>query len=245
MTDEQIRPLFGEKFAPITSSIGFLNASLEEASEALRAWRAKIHGTASLERLPGGLRENIARLEPLIVGAHPRELIVATGNPEWSALFDCGAQGGDPVSTIGFLSRTAQLQGLVVRWVPDSPGDAERPERPGAVQFELFGPLPTHFLNYVRTLSVIRDGKRWRFDATGTVQAFEDTAAYSRRRARDRFTPEMLRDYARALGLRPFDDDFYPGPSVLVRNPSSSAPGYSPLSIAEAQRRIGIVQTEQ
>lgn len=144
-----------------------------------------------------------------------------------------------PVSTIGFLSRATQGQGVVVTWVPDTPGDAEPPERPGAVQFELFSPIGSHFLNYARTLSVIRDGKRW-----GTVQAFEDTVAYSRRRARGRFTPEMLRDYARALGLRPFDDDLYPGPSIWVHNPSRSAPGYPTLTFAEAQRQIGVAQRE-
>ncbi|WP_205649263.1 hypothetical protein, partial [Schaalia canis] len=38
---------------------------------------------------------------------------------------------------------------------------------------------------------------------------FEDRGAYESRRVVDRFTPAMLVEYCAALGLRPFDEDFY------------------------------------
>ena len=108
----------------------------------------------------------------------------------------------------------------------------------------MFGPLRTHFLNYVRTISVVRETTRWRFDANGTVQEFEDTEAYKRRKVADRFTPSMLIAYADALGLRPFDEDFFPGPSVLVTNPSAPTADAIVLSLRDAQRRAGIVNIE-
>lgn len=232
--------LLDDHFAPVTSSIGFLRAPHRDVVDALVAWRRGIHGTAEAHELTGGLPENITRLEPLTGGVRPRELVVATASAEWTALFDCGVQGGDPVTTVGYLSRTMLAQGVAITSIPDRQATDTQPDRYGARQFELFGPLATDFMNYVRTVSVVRDGARWRFDAAGTVQDFEDTDAYTRRKVADRFTPEMLVAYAAEVGLRPFDDDFYPGPCTLVTNPAAVPPGGLCLSIDETRRRAGI-----
>lgn len=230
----------GETYAPTTSSIGFLRASLDDASAALHQWRSRLHGSADAEPLSGGLSANVAALEPLTTGVAPRELLVATRNPEWTAIFDCGLPSGDPVSTVGHLSRTMACQGVVVAYIPDRMASGGLPERYGALQLEMFGPLPTEFLNYVRTISLVRDGVRWRFDATGTVQDFEDVDAYSRRKIAERFTRAMLVEYCAALGLEPLDDGFYPGPSVLVSLGITPPAGALALTRAEAQRWLGI-----
>jgi hypothetical protein len=237
--------LWGDQYAPVTSAIGFLRAPLDVVSDGLLAWRRRIHGTAEAVGLSGGLHEHVSILEPLTGGVRPRELVVATGNPEWTATFDCLLTGSDPISTVGYLSLALHVQGIVVRSVPDARATAGRPPRYGARQFEMFAPISTDFINYVRTISVIRDGSRWRFDANGTVQDFEDPEAYQQRRAADRFTGPMLVEYSAALGLRPFDDDFYPGPCVLVTNPSVPPPDGLILSIESVQKRLGIVPWAQ
>lgn len=235
-----IATLRGDQLAPVTSRIGFLESPLDEVADNLRAWRQEIHGSASRKRLSSGLFDNIRELEPLVGGVRPRELVVATRSPRWTALVDCGVAGSDPTSTIGYLSRTMRVQGVTVTSIPDRPAYDGRTERFGARQLELFGPIPTAFLNYVRTISVVRDGARWRFDANGTTQHFEDVAAYSRRKVADRFTDEMLVAYSAALGLEPFADDFYPGPCELVTNPSVPPPGAFVLTIDGARGRFGI-----
>ena len=227
-----------DAFAPVTSAIGFLNAPLSEVTLGLHAWRTELHGSAWVEQLKGGLVDNVSKLEPLTAGVRPRELLVQTQNPEWSALFDCGLNGGDPVSSVGYLAENLQCFGVVVRSVPHTVG-TEVPGRSGARQLELFGPIKTEFMNYVRTISLIHDGSRWRFDANGTVQSFEDVSAYTQRLVRKRFTEEMLENYCSALGLRPFSLSFYPGPSTLVTNSSADVPHQS-LSLLEAQTRLGI-----
>lgn len=50
---------------------------------------------------------------------------------------------------------------------------------------------------------------RYYFEAFGPEQPWENTNAYSLRRKRDRFTPEMLRGYCLALGIDVFDTSFY------------------------------------
>lgn len=241
MSVDEVRTLYNDRFAPVTSSIGFLHGSLDEVAEGLRRWRAKIHGSAERISLAGGLAGNVHRLEPLTGGVRPRELLVATKNREWTALFDCGVQGGDQTTTVGFMSRTLQLQGVVVVSIPDRKGGHGVPDRFGALQFELFGPIATDFLNYVRTVSLVRDGARWRFDANGTVQDFEDVSAYRRPKVAERFTPSLLASYAQALGLDAFDEGFYHGPSALIVNPAAPPPGALVLNIEDAQRRTGIV----
>jgi hypothetical protein len=231
-------------FAPVSWAVGFLRAPLDLAAHGLLAWRREIYGSAESISLSGGLEDNVFSLEPLTGGVRPRELVVSTANPEWTALFDCGVQGGDPTTTIGYLARTLKVQGVVVVAIRDVPATAGHPQQFGARQLEMFAPIATEFLNYVRIISVVQDGGRWRFDADGTVQDFEDVEAYGRRRIAERFTDTMLADYAAALGLRPFDNEFFPGPSVLVRNPAVPPPGAHVLTLRDAQRRTGIVSPQ-
>jgi hypothetical protein len=73
------------------------------------------------------------------------------------------------------------------------------------------------------------------------VQPFEDTKAYAARRVRDRFTSEMLARYSAALGLRPFDDDFYLDDARLIESSAALPKGAKSMSLEEAQAWLGIV----
>jgi hypothetical protein len=225
--------LWDDAYAPLTSTIGFLASPVEDTAAALRDWRAELHGTAEISRVEAGVPNCLSALEPLTGGVRPRELLIPTTDAGWTALFDCGVAGGDQVTTLGFLAERLGAQAVVVTSVPDSPG------RYGARQLELFAPIPTDFLNYVRTISVVREDSGWRFDADGTVQDFEDVGAYRRRRVVDRFTDDMLVEYAAALGLRPYDPAFYGRPALLVTNPSTPPPDGVELTLEEARRFVG------
>jgi len=60
-----------------------------------------------------------------------------------------------------------------------------------------------------RLIRAMRDDPRWKFFAQGTAMDFEEASAYSSRRVRDRFTPDMLYRYLAALGWSPCDDTFW------------------------------------
>ncbi|MGH3368797.1 MAG: type II toxin-antitoxin system VapC family toxin [Nocardioidaceae bacterium] len=107
--------------------------------------------------------------------------------------------------------------------------------RMGAVQSELFGPLDTEFLNYVRTVSVDFDGSRWQFNATGTEQAFEEVDTYGARRVRDRFTSAMLERYCQALGTEVFEPGFYGPDAVLVESTVPMAPDGLVMTLQQVQ----------
>jgi len=69
-----MKTLLSERYAPITSSLGFLRVSLDEAVDALAGWRRSlVDGMVSVEDA-GPFPEYLRRQEPLIGGARPREL---------------------------------------------------------------------------------------------------------------------------------------------------------------------------
>ncbi len=106
--------------------------------------------------------------------------------------------------------------------------------RYGSLVFEVYGPGAALF---ERQVSLINDGGRWRFDQEGTPFPFEQTARYARSvPVRERFDLALLREYAAALGLAPFDSAFYQVDGAvrcaLVEAKNLRWPGMKPFSLA-------------
>jgi hypothetical protein len=235
-----MRTLLGERFAPITERIGFLERGLDECVDALQRWRQNLGRDVELEILTAGFPECLHSLEPLVGGARPRELFVQVSK-DWTAYFDCSIRGTDADSTIPYLTRTIGCRGLAICAAPHTIGlSGVDVERMGSIQFALYGPVQTDFLNYVRTVSASFDGGRWRFDTWGTEQAFEETSEYRTRRVRDRFTSDMLGRYCQALGLDVFNPQSYGPRATLVRSQVVIPSEGKVMSIEETQRWLGI-----
>lgn len=228
-----MKTLLDEQYAPVTSSIGFVEATLDEAARALHEWRAALYDNVRVARPAEEFPESLRRLEPLLMGVRCRELLVPIG--KWTAYFDNLLTGTDASSTIGELAERLGCHGVAVTVAPGAP---DLPGRPATVRFELFGPVPTHFLNYVRTISVAFDGDRWRFDANGVQQPFEEPDAYKESRIHRRFTPEMLERYCRALGIEAFDASAYGPESALVESDVNATPDIEMAATIEEAREI-------
>ena len=237
-----MRTLLHEQFAPITSKIGYLRLDLDEATAALAGWLRDITpGGVAVEHIDAGFPGCLETLEPLTAAVVPRHLLVeVSGN--WTAYFNCSLRGTDAVSAIGHLTRQVGCQGLIIITVPHTANVASTGRgRLGAVQFQMFGPLETDFLNYVRTIAVGSDGRRWEFEANGTPQWFEEMDAYQSRRVRDRFTSVMLERYCAALDLKAFEPSAY-GPRAMLLHQHVPVPeGAYVMNLAEAQQWLGIV----
>jgi len=236
----QMKTLLDDRFAPITSSVGFLEAPLDSIAKTLVAWRRthewfrKQPQLVTADGFDQTFPECLRRLEPL--GSHERELLLETRSP-WVAYFDSGHRGTDP-SAVGFLPTQLRCRGLFVSCIPDTYDEkAKPPGRYGAVQFHLFGPDPNPILNYLRTIDAVHDGDRWVFETSGNAQTFEHPERYQARRVRDRFTAEMLDDYCAALGIRYFDPTFYGSRGFLVED---TRPDRMSKSLAAVQKELGI-----
>lgn len=229
--------LLNDEFDPITYSIAFLNASLGAVANELQNWRTQPFGidAVTCSEMDRQLPNMLHQLEPIVHGATGRELLVATANPEWTAYFTGRFSGADQ-GVVSNLARLLKSRAVVASSIlPGSPEDVRRPN--GGVMFLLMADHQTDWLNYERSVGIGQDGKRWRFEQSGTPLPFETPDAYDRRVVRERFTHEMLVSYCSAMGLRPFDSGFYKGPSVLINSRESHEP-LMEMSLADARRHL-------
>jgi hypothetical protein len=257
--------LLDEKFAPITSSIGFIELPIDAVAAELNSWRMRLYEEVEVTHLSSGFPDALRQLEPLVGGDRPREILVSMGS-DWTAYFDCLLGGTDASSAVGYLTRALDCRGLAVKSVPPmgTGGVPSSSGRQGAVQFTVMGPdNDGSWLNHLRAIEAVQDGKRWEFGLSGQPQPFEESSAYMNRRLRDRFTPEMLERYCLAVGVDVFNESAYGDECTLFRSstdrrrkqvvlPATSAGSHVSLSsgpatrlltltLSEAQERLGIV----
>jgi hypothetical protein len=182
--------------------MGFIKAPIATVVEEFTRWHGDL-GTRYSRRESYSLDESFNRLPPL--SAEKRRVLFLPTTSDWTAFVQSGISGSDPFPAMSYLS--GKLGVLAMR-VCATANNAKWP----AVIWEVYAPPAlggTPQNNYRRSVSVSNDGGRWVFWQSGSPYPFEDTAAYSRGRKRDRFTREMLERYVREFGLNPFMDEFY------------------------------------
>jgi hypothetical protein len=235
--------LLHEKLAPITFRVGFLNSSFTKIQDAFIQWKRQHFRSVQYKGCDLPLENALLELEPLT--ATPRRWLLVPTTSDWVGYFDNGVRGPDPVPVISHMAAQLGCRGVIATYIPHTLFEetGTTPGLYGAVQFELFAPHKTDFLNYERTVSVAYEGGKWRFDATGAVQSFEDPAKYQNRRIIDRFTPEMLKTYCRALNIDVDSISFYRAPSVLVFASDPLPEGWVAHTIAQAQEQMGLTSS--
>ncbi|MCY3020127.1 MAG: hypothetical protein NTW87_14005 [Planctomycetota bacterium] len=223
-----MKGLLGNAFAPLTFEVGFLEASFDKVHEATLEWRrGQFFATVEATEVKGPLSELLRGLEPFCKLGR-RDLILETRS-HWTARFDSAA---DATSWTGHLASVLGCRGVLVRCAPDTN------LMYGGVKLDLLGPERREWLNYVRSICASKDGDRWRFDAVGEVQPFEQIEKYKTRKIADRFTPDMLEQYCAAFGIALFDGTFYgPRGALIVCRPPENEVG---ITLAELRRRAGL-----
>jgi hypothetical protein len=196
-----MRTLLSERYAPITSTIGFLRVGTSDAVAELGRWHDELGDTTEPLREVGEFPDALLSLQPLVLPFVRRELLVPTAGP-WTAYFNCAANGTDAASAIAVLAQRLECEGLVVTC------------QLGAVAFTVADPKVVHPPR--RAVVAMEDGGRWIFETSGEPLPFEELDRYRARRVRDRFTSDMLERYCQALDVDVFNGEFYRGPAVLV-----------------------------
>ena len=232
------KPLLGGRLRPITNTMGFLETDLASAVDGYLRWMGPIQAQRGvrLDRrsLGGGLEDALRALAPLTSVEARRFLFMPTAG-KWTAFFDNGHRGTDAFPPMSQLARVLATRGARVvatagMFGAPSAGDTE------AAILEVYGPHDGHFLNYVRSLSVSTEGGRWKFDAAGTPFPFEDAQAHKAAKVRDRFSVDLLARYCEALGVRPFDDEFYRSDeAVLIEKRGAQAPGLQEFQLTASR----------
>lgn len=218
-----------ERMAPITTEFGFVRVPASRLERWLSERETRVCGSrCSIERVTivGSLEERLSRLLPLTTVERRRALVLPTRS-DWSAYFDNGVQGADAA---GLAAAASDLHCEAVRVVaaPDTVSGAAKAGAlgsEGARIFELYGPNNTDFLNYVRTISVARDGGRWRFDQAGQPLGSEEPSWFAARAVRDRFPLSALAELLSRIGIDAFDESFYIAGGTLIERRGPLLPG--------------------
>ncbi|MET3367392.1 UNVERIFIED_CONTAM: hypothetical protein ABIE34_000613 [Jeotgalibacillus campisalis] len=227
--------LLGGRWAPVTNTLSFVNAPLEQAAQIWHDWYAKRYPNNKNLRqttYTGSLEEHFKRLVPLASGAET--LFLETRDPSWTAAVDNSRTGPDLSSLLRVeYAQTRGIRSVIVQEIPHTLDRKTYPQwrgRYGARRFLILG--PGDFVTQVRLVN----NDKWEFARGGEVLEFENTDAYDSPRTTDRFTHEMLVDYCRHLGLDPYNEDFYVpnGRGIIVgfRGETRPEDGYT---LAEAR----------
>lgn len=233
--------LFDDALWPITSTIGSVKAPCARAADSYVRWQGPLKlgwGRAvSARQVTGNLQTLLRHLDPLRRTEPSRVLFLRTSG-EWTAFFDNLVSGTDTFPVLPHLTEDLHCVGVRASIVPDVGREGDAGEnRYGGTVLEIMDPdrgKPP--LRYRRTIAAVNDGGRWTFDLSGEPEPFEELSHYTGRHLRDRFTPELLDRYLRALGIRAFDPDFYLRDGVLVveRYPDDTPDQY--ISVEQLHR---------
>lgn len=229
--------LFANQFAPTTFVIGFLERDLERIVNVDTNWRSTI-GNFSFRPVAGDLSAMLRELEPLS-GPKKRALWVETKSA-WTAYFDNFIGGSYPYGPISYLSRLLSCRGLTISCCPDIEGQSY-----GQTRFDLWGQEPVDAFNCTRSVGATHDGDRWSWDVGGQPLPFEKTDSYSRKRIKDRFPSELANAYCLAVGVNPYDENFYGRAGVLVENLMIPASKCRTETYAQARMRFESPNNEE
>ncbi|HLK99153.1 MAG TPA: hypothetical protein VK539_01145 [Myxococcaceae bacterium] len=242
MAEDMKGLLLDDRWAPVTSEMGFLEARAEYAARAFATWQAGLLAsdgvTVQVRPVTGSLEQVLSSLLPLTDSEIQRYLFLPTRSP-WTGYLENSYRGTDASSAMGYMARTLGCRGMRVVAVPHTYRKGQG--RYGAVMLEVYGPHQTHWLNYLRVVSASNDGGPWVFDQSGEPFPFEKLERYQARRVRDRFTFDMLKEYLQHLGLSPFEEHFYlpeGAPAWLVEKTGSLVRARKEYTLAQAREDL-------
>ncbi len=240
---EADRLLFKGRWHPVTKKVSFFATDAHTwVTEVVASTnRPGTPEVMSIRTVDGDLESQLAALAPL-EGRTGRLLVVSvdTAGPYRTAVFGNWFIGSDLNSYRAFFARN-KVGSVEVRSCPENMrGQVWGVQVHGIHELSVVGPTPaqSHDRDWDGRIVGVRWGSRdWEFFENGPPLPFEDTAAYLEPRDRDKFSQEMLIDYSSALGIRPFDEDFYaPGRTGTIVQYTTRAPrGNRLLSVVEAQ----------
>jgi hypothetical protein len=204
-----------ERWHPVTSDMGLINAPVEQVVSGLVDWHASIGTIYRRRQVTASLADAFEALPPLSMEKRRRLFVATTAG--WTACFQSGSAGSDPFPAMSFLAKRMGVLGMrVCSTAPGAMFRANVWEVYAAVEFGGTS------LGYRRSIAAANDGGRWVFEESGERYPFEKPGFYTLTRKRDRFTRELLAEYLAHFGLEPFSDSFYhvspEHPAVLLED---------------------------
>jgi hypothetical protein len=242
--------LYSNKLAPITTSMGFIQADIQSVVDEFHVWIQEINSRLDRQlsiddsKITGDLETVLRNLLPLQRSNSDKFVLIPTSS-NWTAILDNGFRGTDPL-TIGYM---AEKLNCLACWFVARPHAIKsigisREGRQGALIFELYGPKHTEWLNLLRQVRLEYILGKWEFSEFGKPLPFEDTEEYQVQKVSDKFSFNSLSHCLRELDITSFSPEFYLPPesntaSLIQIQGGEIMPGTS-LSLQQARKLIGM-----
>lgn len=236
-----IRALFDGTYAPITFSVGFIQADIEKVAAGFSHWRQTIGHSAQEKVVFLNRLERLITVFPELSTPPTLDLFVQA-KAGWVAYFDNSIGGTDGLSVVSYLSEQLECTGVLATSIPSSlRGDYDKNSGTyGAIKFSVFGANPTEWLNCRREISLTQDGSRWMFSTFGDELTFEDGKVYKARKATDRFSTTLLVRYCNEMDIDIENELFYGPEARLFSHRIANNADSRTLGFNEARRWHGI-----
>ena len=244
MAESDAETLLGGRWAPVTYRLAFFQATVDDAVESFMSWRgayvrANTGHPLSVATVRGSLPDLLGQLLPLTSHMPRRYLFLptaATGSP-WTAFFDNSWRGADTGSEMtAFAARG--ITGVAIFSAENTYNPQTNTGFHGIQRFQTVWKDDTTRHGFTgRTIGVQVGDSGWETMDSGEPLPFEDTTSYRKRRRQDRVTQPLLRTYAAAMGLRPFDENFYAPDrrGILIQHTEPPVAGARQFTLEEAR----------
>jgi hypothetical protein len=178
----------------------FIQAPLAEVEQCLLHWGSGNPANRDIRgrRVRGLFSEALNFLEPRFFNPD-RGLLVGHASG-WSAFFDNHSSQFAPGAELFILA--LRLRTRTCYFLSESDGDEA-----GSAMLE-YNEFDAATSVMTRQLWLGNEGK-WKFKQSGNPLPFERMEVYSAKRARDRLTPDLLREYGEKLGIRFWEGNDY------------------------------------
>ena len=163
----------------------------------------------------GSIEEKILDLLPLARVDISRVFIFECAG--WSFLLNNATLGTDLGMIPSICAREKSTEALRLTIAEDSPDSY------GSTIMELFEPQASNEFRCRRSICAANDGGKWVFSQFGTPLPFENLEPYSLRQVRERFTPQVLRQYTKQLGVPEVGPKTIPEKSYFLRKSKDDA----------------------
>lgn len=209
------RYLLGDDYFPITSTIGFWKTKdWNLAAEKLRKIQNRFNAKTSSTPVSGDLETALQSILPMY--AYATKFLVVPTTGDWTALFTNTYVARETIEEVDRVAYEAlKCTGVTICGIPDTrlgdPRDSKGRQYHTSINITdpKLGQPPCYELRRVVACDSSLFVVNWFFKEEGTVQPFEKPEHYTAKKKKDRFTPELLNEYLRAMDIRAFDDDFY------------------------------------
>lgn len=197
-----------DRYPPVTNSIGFIESEIADVKSFCDRWLMS-HGYKKGETLNAGFKEAVMQLFP----ETGWRLLLIQCQGGWTALLKDA--NNECEGAISLIAQELNCRGVIATQIPsDEKTDLS------AIQLLTFdGPSAG------RTISLVDEYGKWSFDSYGNLLPCESASNYQKRRKRDRFTPEILRECLDYFGIRSNDESFFTNHCILYQPPKQTYTG--------------------